>query len=177
VLFAAMLLVAASPAKPPPPVPAEPQQTTASFGDWTLRCTRSAAASQICEVVQSITNEDRPVAQFAFGRVGKAQPLHLTILVPPNISLGSNPVLATSHDGDPPIAEFSWRRCLPGGCFADTSLSAETLLHLRGATDPDRVTFPNAAGRTEVLPFSPRGLSQALDALAKADPDISAAAR
>ncbi len=166
-----------APAKPAPSAPAAsasvsavPQQTTASFGDWTLRCAHPSDAAELCEVVQSISNQERPVAQIALGRPAKGQQLHLTILVPTNISLTGNPVLSTTHEGDPPVLDMTWRRCLPGGCFADASLSDAILQRLRTSTEPARVTFPDAAGRNMILPFSPRGLPQALDALAKEEP-------
>ncbi len=166
----------AVPAAPPPPPPASipatsaaPQQTTATFADWTLRCTRASPAAPVCEVVQGINSQDRTVAQLAIGRVAKGQPLHLTILVPPSVSFATAPALATARDGDPAVLALAWRRCLPGGCVADGTLTDETMRRVRAWTEPARVTFADAAGRTIVLPFSPQGLPQALDALAKED--------
>jgi len=156
---------AAEPAKPP--VPAGPQQTTATFGDWTLRCNRAAAAGPLCEVVQSVVSQDHPVAEFAFGHIGHGQPMHMTIVVPPNVSFGSVPMVSGARTGDPPIIDLVWRRCLPGGCFADAAVPAETMARLRSASESAQVHFADAAGHVTTLPFSPRGLAQALDALAK----------
>jgi invasion protein IalB len=143
-----------------------PQQTTATFGDWVLRCEHPAGAPALCEVVQTTTNQGRPVAQVAIGRAAHGQPLHLTILVPPDVSLGQTPQLVSGTDKLPGIS-LVWRRCLPGGCLADSGLTDDGVLHLRSRTTAAQVTFQDAAGRTVSLPFSPRGLSQALDALAK----------
>jgi len=153
------------------PVPAVPQQTTAVFADWTLRCTRAAAGSvqQFCEVVQGIQREDRPVAQIAVGRPGKGQPMQLTVLVPPSVSFGAAPAVSTGRDGDAPVLELAWRRCLPAGCIADAALGDEALNRLRAWVEPGRITFQDGAGRIAGLPFSPRGLAQALDALARED--------
>jgi len=44
---------AATPASPPPPVPSEPGVTTASYGDWMLRCQRLGPPekpTRLCEV-------------------------------------------------------------------------------------------------------------------------------
>lgn len=158
---------AAAPA--PAPVPAVPQQTTASFADWTLRCTRTTAAAKLCEVVQTITAQERTVAQIAFGRVEKGQPLHLSVLVPPSVTFTAAPALATMRDGDAPMVELAWRRCLPGGCLAEAIVSDEALRRIRGTMDPARITFADGSGRVATLPFSPKGLPQALDALGKED--------
>lgn len=146
-----------------------PQQTTATFSDWTLRCGRSAPAVQVCEVVQSITSQEHVVAQVAIGRVARGQALHLTILVPPNVSLSPEPTLSTMRDGDPAVIETTWRRCLPSGCLAEGTINDDAMRRIRAWSEPARVVFADAAGRQAVLPFSSRGLSQALDALSKED--------
>ncbi len=152
-----------------PPVPAAPQQTTASFADWTLRCNRvgPAPGTQFCEIGQGIQRDDRPVAQMAIGRPTKDQPMRLTVLVPNNVSFAAPVLLAPPREGDGASLELPWRRCLPGGCTADAPLNDEALRRMRGWTEPARVVFPDAAGRPTALPFSPRGLPQALDALMK----------
>lgn len=163
---------AAAPAAQPPanPVPAAPQQTTASFGDWTLRCNRlgPAPGTPFCEVGQTVQREDRPVAQIAIGRPGRGQPLQLTLLVPPNIVLSAPATLLGPREAEPPL-ELGWRRCLPAGCIADAPVPDEALGRLRGWAENGRVAFQDGAGRPAALPFSPRGLSQALDALARED--------
>ena len=124
---------------------------------------------QFCEVVQGIQRDDRPVAQVAVGRPGKGQPLQLTILVPPSVGFGAAPAVTTGRDGDTPVLEMAWRRCVPAGCIADGVLGDEALNRLRGWAEPGRITFQDGAGRAAGLPFSPRGLAQALDALARED--------
>ncbi len=181
-LGASLLLVATSaaaqPSRPPPPPAAsqaapaapttQPQQTTATFADWTLRCTRISPTAQSCEIAQGVSSQERTIAQLAIGRVAKGQPLHLTILVPPSVSFAAAPAL-TVHDGDPALLTMTWRRCLPGGCVADGAVADDLLHRLRGMTEPARVVFADAGGRVVALPVSPQGLPQALDALAKED--------
>jgi invasion protein IalB len=144
-----------------------PQQTTATFGDWTLRCARTAAATQSCEVVQGISSGERAVAQIALGRLAKDQPMHMVILVPPNVALAAPPTLTLAHDGDAPAVALTWRRCLPGNCMADAELSEEQIRRLRGATEAGRISFTDGNGQVATLPFSSKGLSPALDGLAK----------
>ena len=151
------------------PVSSEPESTTAIFGDWSLHCTHVQASGKnirLCEVLQSIElqGESRPVAQIAFGRVNPEGPLKLTALLPPNVTFPSN-VKFSIDDKDTLVAELAWRRCLPGGCFADVDTQDEQIAHWRGQADKGRLIFRDGSGREVVLPFSFRGMSQALNAL------------
>ena len=166
---------APGPAKPGAPaqasVSAEPAATSAIFGDWTLRCQRiedGDKAQRLCEVAQTIQVQNRrePIAQVALGRVSATAPLRVTAVLPPNVSFPSTVGIAAG-DKDPPAVELGWRRCVPGGCFADAPASDEVLRGWRGLTTLGRITFKDAEGRTVAVPLSFRGLAQALDALAK----------
>jgi invasion protein IalB len=150
------------------PVGAEPQLTTAAFGDWILRCVRQTEGSvtrRICEVSQSLQVQggQGPVAQVAFGRLERSQPLRLTALLPNNISLPST-VRALADENDSQPVELAWRRCLPGGCVAEIEISQAALQRLRTQSDVGRISFKDAGNRDVVLPVSLRGLAQALDA-------------
>ena len=68
---------------PMPAVPSEPQNTSATYGDWMLRCQRvgeGAGARKICEVAETIQAGEKrqPVAEVALSRLNKADPLRLT---------------------------------------------------------------------------------------------------
>ena len=63
--------------------------------------------------------------------------------------------------------DLPWRRCLPGGCFADALAADDVLKRWRGLTEPGRIVLKSASGREVALPLSFRGLAPALDALAK----------
>src|ERR1700730_17545437 len=84
----------APPAAKPEPlrtVDAEPNSTVASFGDWVLRCQRNGSGAdtqRVCEVAQQIRAQEQqnPVAELAIGRVKKADPLRLTIVLPVNVT-------------------------------------------------------------------------------------------
>ena len=158
-------------ASAPAPVGTEPQQTTAAFGDWVLRCIRSVEAQpprRLCEVSQSLQVQggQGPIAQVAFGRPERGQPLRLTVLLPNNIALPSTVKLLTEESDTQPL-ELPWRRCLPGACVADLEIPPAQLNRLRARNEGGRLTFRYAAGRDVPLPISLRGLAPALDALAK----------
>ena len=177
-VLAALALVASAsvsaqtpPAKPAgaPAVPADPAQTTASYGDWVLRCVRTgdnASAPRACELVQTMVlqGQQQPVAQVALG-YDKAD-LRLTLLVPPAISFSRGPVLGPAGANTPNF-DLAWRRCLPNGCFADVQVGPELMKILRSRTEPMQLVFKDAGERDATLPFSLHGLLPALDALAK----------
>ena len=154
-----------------PPVDAEPQSTSATFGDWTLQCRRvgtGSAVQKTCEVAQSITiqGQQAPVAQVAIGRVNPTEPLTLTIVMPLNVAFPSTPRL--SLKGGAAGLDLTWARCLPAGCFANARPTDDILRQWRTAADPKAlIQSSDAAGRKFELGASFRGLAQALDAMAK----------
>ena len=60
-----------------PPVTADPTQSAANYGDWTLRCQRNAENAKYCEAATIIRAGDpqhTPIAELVFGRISKAEP-------------------------------------------------------------------------------------------------------
>jgi invasion protein IalB len=163
---------APAPAATPAPTQApaasatDPAQTTATYGDWVLRCVRPENGQRVCEVVQSmvVQGQQQPVAQVAMGY--DRNDLRLTMLVPPAISLTRVPFLGVAGAAQPHY-DLTWRRCLPNGCFADVQAGPDMLKLLRSRTEPMQIEFKDAGERDVKLPLSLRGLVPALDALAK----------
>ena len=173
VILGAGPAAAQAPAKPPAPSPpvsssvsSDPAQTTATYGDWVLRCVRPEKGPQVCEVVQSmvVQGQQQPVAQVAVGY--DKNDLRFTLLVPPAVSFSRVPTLGVPNASAPHF-DLAWRRCLPQGCFADVAAGPELLKTLRGRTEPMQIDFKDAGEREVKLPLSLRGLVPALDALAK----------
>ena len=169
-------VVAQTPPPPPapatapalPPVSADPQITTATFGDWVLRCVKpDLKTAKSCEIVQTLQVQNQgTIAQLAFGRLNPKDPLRLTVVVPPNISLPST-LRVGIDEKDPQSVEVSWRRCLPGGCYADGEAKDDTLRRWRAQPERGQLQVLTGTGQPVIIPFSFRGLAQALDALAK----------
>jgi invasion protein IalB len=150
------------------PVAAEPSTTTASFGDWVLRCQRvgeSEAGTRVCEVAQAmqVQGQKTPIAQIAIGRAAVGEPLRVTLVLLPDVSFPSSAQVV----GDGAVLDLPWRRCLPSGCFADAVAKDDLLKRWRGLTEPGRIVVKSASGREVAIPLSFRGLAPALDALAK----------
>lgn len=162
---------AASPSPQSSPVSDEPAATTATFGDWVMRCQRTGEGDKtvrICEAAQTVQvqGQSAPIAQIGIGRLTPSEPLRVTAVLPPNVSFPGNVHIVTDDKDDPGI-DLAWRRCLPGGCIADAGLESETLKHWRSRTAGGRLSYKDGAGRPAAIPFSFRGLAQSLDALAK----------
>lgn len=157
---------AAAPAAPP--ASAAPQRTSATYGDWVLRCeTRTAPnPGRGCELLQSLQDQrGQPVAQFALGRIQREDPTRLVVLIPSNITIAV-PMRLNLADGAPPIP-VTLKACGPRGCVADTELSAALLTRMRAREAQGRLEYRDALNAEVALPFSTRGFGQALDALAR----------
>ncbi len=62
---------------------------------------------------------------------------------------------------------LNWRRCAPVGCFADAMLTADQAKIFHIQTEPGAIEFYNAGGQQVKIPVSFKGLTPAMDALAK----------
>jgi invasion protein IalB len=152
-----------------PPVDAEPNSTSASFGDWALRCQRlgnGAETQRVCEVTQHIRAQDQqnPVAELAIGRL--KNPLRLTVVLPVNVTIANPPSFSTDRKV-PELLDLDWRKCLPGGCIADALLKDDVLRRWKTQTSAEHITWTDASGRDLAIELSFRGLTQALDALSR----------
>jgi invasion protein IalB len=154
-----------------PPVGTEPEATTATYGDWLLRCQRvaaaNAAAHRVCDVARSVQaqGQQNPIMQLSIGPGGPKE-MKLTLVAPVNISFPSVARVAVDEK-DPQLAELTWRRCVPGGCFAELEIKDDLIKRWRAQEAAGVVKIVDAAGREIGIPFSFRGFAQALDALLK----------
>jgi invasion protein IalB len=155
----------------PAPVGAEPQTTMSTYGDWTVRCTHAEnpTPAHVCDIVQSlqVQGQQAPIAQIEIVRPAPKDPMRIVIQLPANISLPSA-VRVAVDDKDAQPLELAWRKCVPGGCFAEAELKEDVIKRFRAQTGNGKMQFKDAGGHDVPLPFSFRGLPQALDGLAKA---------
>lgn len=154
----------------PPVVGSEPTTTAATYGDWILGCSQQGtgqAGPRRCEISQSIQVQGGGrLAQIVIGRLDPKSPLLVTLVLPNNVTL-SSPVRLAVDEKDAQPLDLSWQRCLPAGCFANHEIKDDVLKRYRAQSQAGRLRFKDGVGRDVVLPFSFRGLAQALDALAK----------
>jgi invasion protein IalB len=160
---------------------AEPSSTSASYGDWIMRCQRlgdGADADRVCEAAQLIHAQDQqnPVAEVAIGRLKKTDPLRLTIVLPVNIALSTPPRLSLNGK-DVDGLNFVWLKCLPGGCYANALLTDDVVRRWRDETDARRITWNDGSGRESAVGLSFNGLGSAIDALNRASSGALAPAK
>lgn len=157
----------AAQATAPQQLPGDPDVTTATFGDWTLRCQRieeNAPPTKVCEVSHSVQVQGQagPVLQLAVGKAAQGQEQQFVIALPVNILVGVPPEIEI--EGQKP-AKASWRRCISGACLSEVDFKAVSSQLL--ASERGSVKFTDAMNRPLTVPFSLRGFKQALDALNK----------
>jgi invasion protein IalB len=158
-----------SPAPAPAPISSEPQSTTATYGDWVLRCVRAADQPQkFCEVAQTLEVKGQGVvAQIALAHPPGKEPLRMTVVLPTNVSLTSG-VRVSVGDKDENPAELLWKRCTPGGCAAEIDVREDLLRSWRAQSGAGEIRYILPSAKPLALSFSFRGLGVALDNLPKA---------
>jgi invasion protein IalB len=172
----ALALATAAPAAfaadAPPPVSAEPQNTSATYGDWILRCARANDGNHACEVIQpfqmQVQGQSQPIGQLAIGHrsANAKEPMHVTFLITPGISFPSD-VRLMSDDKDTQPVVLDWSSCSPSICRADGEFKDDQLKRWKAATANGKLIFKLTTGQPFTIPVSVRGLAQALDALPK----------
>jgi len=164
----ASLSAAAFAAEAPPPVSAEPQNTSATYGDWILRCSRGADGKRACEVEQpfqvQVQGQQAPFGQLAIGHQNGTGPMHITFIMSPNVSFPSDVRLMTDEK-DTQAVVLSWSNCVPAACRSDGEFKDDQLKRWKALTANARLVFKTAAGQPFPITISVRGLAQALDAL------------
>lgn len=145
----------------------EPQATTATFGDWVLRCNRISPSKpeRACEAAFVIQRENLGPAgiQLAIG-LPTQNGARFVLLMPANVSLTAKPMLKSDARGDVPI-EFSWRRCTPLGCIAEASLASADLQRLKPFSGKGQLTLKDASDRNATIQISFNGFGPVLTAL------------
>ena len=163
-----------APSQTSPGVSSEPQQTSATFADWVVRCERPPGSQRrLCEAAQALVvkGQQGPIAQIAFGHAPEGKTvmadasLTLAVLLPVNVAFDKPPKLSGPDEAQ--TVPLTFRRCVPGGCLTEGKLDADFMKDLRGTQKTGHLTFTDAAERTLTLPFSLNGLGQALDDLAR----------
>ncbi|HLH90193.1 MAG TPA: invasion associated locus B family protein [Xanthobacteraceae bacterium] len=161
---------AQQPAAPPAPAaPVEgPQRTSASYGDWVVRCeiTTTQPPQKNCDMEQlaQMQGQANPISRVAIPLPAKGQPARLIIQVPVNVSL-SAPVRISADNKDHLTVAF--HRCIPAGCFADTELKEEEIRRFRVETAAGKLLYKDSGDRDVTIPLSFKGFGQAFDALVK----------
>ena len=149
--------------------PAAPQQTTATYDDWIVRCEAQPGPppQKTCEMVQFTQVKGQPgvLTQIAIGRPVKGQPIKLVIQVPISVWLPTG-VRLHSNGKDFGISA-TFKRCMPTACFAELDVKDDTIRKFRSTTEAGKLEFKDANQKDIALPVSFKGFGVAYDALSK----------
>lgn len=157
-------------AKPAAPIDVNtPAATTATYGDWVVRCSSPPQGEKVCEaatgIQMQVQGQARLLAQLVVGRAAKDQPVRLIVQLPNGVFLPPGATLYLDDKAKTGIqAVFS---VCNRGCFADAALDADQLAGLKGAKGPGRLEFVEGNRKRVAALISFTGLSAAIDAALK----------
>ena len=161
----------AAPAAPVAPAAATqtPQRTTASYGDWVVRCEIQPGppAQKACDMEQlaQVQGQANPISRVAIPLPPKGETVKLFVQLPVNVSFTA-PIKIMTDDKDAGITT-PFRRCIPAGCFAEVELKDDLQKKFRAATETGKMFFRDAGDHDVALPLSFKGFAQAFEALLK----------
>ena len=162
-----IVLASLTPSQQPSPRPAS--RTSATYGDWVVRCevTPGAPPQKSCDMEQlaQVQGQANPISRVAIPVPPKGDPAKLFIQVPNNVSFGS-PLKIVTDSKDAGIST-PFRRCVPAGCFAEIELKDDLQKKFRTATEAGKFQYKDAAGRDVAIPLSFKGFAQGFEALLK----------
>jgi invasion protein IalB len=143
-----------------------PQLTTATYEDWVLRCS-GTPPQKSCEVVQFTQMQGQAgiLTQIALGNPKKGDSLKMVVQVPMDAWMPTG-VKLLLNDKDPGVIA-TFKRCLPGACFADVEIKDDTINKFRSAIGPGKLVFKDVAQKDISLPVSFKGFGAAFDAMQK----------
>jgi invasion protein IalB len=157
-------------ATPAAPVDQTPQRTTASYGDWVVRCEiiPGPPPQKSCDMEQlaQVQGQAQPISRVAIPLPPKGEGPKIFIQLPINVSFAV-PLKITADTKDAGIST-PFRRCVPAGCFAEVELKDDLQKKFRAAAaEPGKIVFKDAADRDVTIPLSFKGFAQAFEALLK----------
>lgn len=158
----------------------QPSSTTATFGNWLLRCRLiEASENQICEMTHTIqvaardektgqVSQPQVLAQIAIGRLPGDDALKIVLQLPLAVALRHPVTIRTAAsaeafetDAAEPVVSPAYVYCQAGGCLADAVLAPETVDKLRSASHA-QIGFTDMQGREIKLPLAMNGFADAL---------------
>jgi invasion protein IalB len=169
VLFAAGPAAAQQTAPPASPPTPSPQQTSATYDDWIVRCESRPGppVQKACEMVQftQLKGQAGVLTQIGIGKPVKGQPVRVAIQVPTSVWLPTGVRLQTSDKDEGILAAF--KSCVATACFGLSDVKDDVIRKWRAASEPGKLVFKDANQRDIALPVSFKGFVTAYDALLK----------
>lgn len=139
---------------------AQPVQTTATFGDWTVRCRKvSKQNDKLCEMIQVVPakNKQGAIANLAVGRLPGDEKIRLVIQLPIGVHLPSD---VDMKIGDEAIAKAEFQSCYSSFCLARADLDVAALKRMKDAKSMT-VSFKDRAEKNASISVSLSGFTAA----------------
>ncbi|MEM1049570.1 MAG: invasion associated locus B family protein [Pseudomonadota bacterium] len=145
----------------------QPVQTTATYGDWTVRC-RSVAQKddKLCEMIQVVPakNKQGAVANLAVGRMPGEDKVRLVVQLPIGVHLPSRVAMKVGTDA---VGDAEFQSCFSNFCLARSDLDPAALKRLKDGKVMT-LAFKDRALRDAAIQVSLKGFTAAHDATFKA---------
>jgi len=147
----------------------EPQHTTATYGDWVVRCDvlPGPPLQKNCDMEQlaQMQGQPNPISRVAIPLPPKGETPKLFVQLPVNASFAAP--IKILVDGKDSGVTTPFRRCVPAGCFGELELKEDLQKKIRASTEPGKVVFNDAGDHEVAIPLSFKGFAQAYEALLK----------
>jgi invasion protein IalB len=148
-----------------------PTRTSATYGDWSVRCDQGGTPPQkSCDLVLTIAGQGQngqstPMAQVLVTRPNKKESARLVMELPANVLIA--PGIKLNYDDKQPPLALPFSRCFSNGCFASGPLADDAAKKLHARTDPGRIEYKDGNQKDIALPISFNGFAAAYDAWLK----------
>lgn len=141
------------------------------FADWTMSCKKKGDdASSTCFISQTLESKDESKNKIANLklRYSKEGMLKLVETLPFGIKIQAGSYIISGGRDDGPIGEGEFITCHDYGCIAHAILYEEEVNAII-QSDKNVLRVTSMEGKLVDIPFSNKGLKEALDALQKRD--------
>lgn len=132
-----------------------------TYQDWRVICAQPEAGNLVCAFSQLQTNQDGQRVLAIEMRPSGAEAASGNLVLPFGLLLDAGAVLQV--DEATPGAAQRFSTCLPNGCVAPISFTAEALSTLRAGQKMNVHLQAADGGGTMVLPISLQGFSRAFE--------------
>ncbi len=144
-----------------------PQQTTATYQDWIVRCELRPGPPPVksCATVQfsQVQGQSGVFTQISIANPRQGEALKLVFQVPIEVWLPTGVRLAIGESETGLSATF--KRCAPNACFADVEIKDDSVKNLRSGAETGKFQFKDTNQKDVIVPVSFKGFGAAFDAM------------
>jgi invasion protein IalB len=138
----------------------------ARFEDWVVVCEKNEANkdknSNLCYLSQSLSKDDKKIAEFKVGYFGPEKKLQMLQVLPLGVNVAAGSAIVVDKEV---IAPGKFVACYNYGCLAIADLKEADLKKLYSPSDSYIGIFIAEANKQVNLKFSTKGLKKGIEAL------------